>query len=128
MIRRFVYALALTALISQLQACGCDDEGCNDAIVVRVGPELANAEGAELLVDGSVVQRCTSDNGDCQIERSKEFTDFVFVGVAPERAEVRLLDASGRELAAQSVTPEYESHSPNGEDCPPRCETATVQL
>jgi hypothetical protein len=112
----------------------CTMIGCESTLTVSFTSRLPpGSYQIELTAPDSAPCEVTSDGSG---EKSDYCADFGYVHLTPtaliidaakENVSVRILRASVL-VGEGSFTPEYAVHQPNGPDCEPLCQTATVDL
>jgi hypothetical protein len=128
----------------------CTELACNDGLSVAMSPTSSwphgvyrftiEADEAKTICTGTLPlpdcgTRAISCEGDgawvgesgCGLpEREHAFGDVRFSST-PAAVEITVaLDE--RDIVTQAWTPTYETHSPNGPDCPPTCTKGSVRL
>lgn len=126
---------------------GCTDIGCLSSLEFTIaddGGEAGNRDD-EYVVTVTVGERigtCTlvivetaaesersnECTGDVPIElgSTDDFTGFT-INEAPETVHV-VVTLDGATVYDETVTPEYTTSQPNGPDCPPVCQSASVPI
>ncbi len=119
--------------------CGtsCTEEGCHDGVEIWFASPLdASLEfSVSVQADGEQIQCNFAHNGlnSCGdqgvwVQTSGSQVDgFILTGLHPQQLTFAF-SASGNVLASATVNPTYVTQQPNGPDCPPTCENATIKL
>jgi len=127
--RFYLLSLLLAVIISSgCEESGIDDGqvvcthvGCDDGVTVQLSEERPDSLSLTIHVDDnteafdSVI--CTDQVNSCFIRAG---------GITPEKVTVEI--KWGNEEFRQTFSPEYESFQPNGPNCPPDCEIATIDI
>lgn len=99
----------------------CTQIGCDDGVTVQLLEERPDSLSLTIYMDDNseafdfVI--CTDQVSSCFIRAG---------GITPEKVTVEI--KWGNEEFRQTFSPEYESFQPNGPNCPPDCEIATIDI
>lgn len=140
---RVRWALVVTAallLIVPSGGCGgeaCTEIGCNDQLTVRLPDDDWTGSAVELCIGDLCGTVSELDQAEQEIAGA---LDGVIVldageliwrgspGEVGEDAEVRIDVTSDSGGTGTRVAPEWEENRPNGDDCPPVCRVATIEM
>jgi hypothetical protein len=99
----------------------CTEIGCDDGVLVQLSEERPDSLSLTIYVDDnteafdSVI--CTDQVRSCGIRAG---------GITPEKVTVEI--KWDNEEFRQTFSPDYEIFQPNGPNCPPDCEIATIDI
>ena len=109
----------------------CTEIGCDHQISVEASSPLGRVFSVELTIDGATVSVACDIPVDAVGKRGQVtgsttlIVDCVPEGIViydhPEQLTVRFLDEDGTVLGEAALTPDYDSVTPNGEECEPLC-------
>jgi hypothetical protein len=97
----------------------CTTAGCDTGLIVQLSARSVVPFRVEAIADG--VTRVFDCPDPTQCGDLAFFADFT-----PARVTVRVTTPSG--TVAQTSSPSYATHRPNGDDCSPVCRTAVVRV
>ncbi len=156
MLKRFVWGWGMWIGAAMTLATGCDggafggactQAGCTDGLTVDVVAEGGTfAEGTyELFINAATIPECTftvsNDPAECangHCVATEDCNALYLVGVEGNddvvMAQFPILEGpfnlnvvfNGGHLGESVLEAQYETFSPNGEDCGPTCRSATV--
>lgn len=98
----------------------CTLIGCDDGLAVEIAGDRDGP--VQIRVEAPDQETRTFECSDASV-RCGTFLG----GFTPSEVTVVVIDAGGQETA-RTLTPTYETTYPNGPDCPPGCEQATVRM
>lgn len=122
----------LTVLLAVILTSGCNDReigggqvcteiGCDDGFSVQLLEERPDSLSLTIYLNDDTEAFdtiiCTNHESSCVLRAGGMTPKTVTVEIEWDSEEFR-----------QTFTPEYESYQPNGPDCPPVCEIATIKI
>jgi hypothetical protein len=152
--KRFLVAL-LALSVPALLGCGGDELGgectligCADGLTIEFLQQQPGAYTVELVADGETItcnatlplpacselpsESCSRSDvtlfqSGCGLEPLHHSINGVSFTGNPSTVEIRV-ERDGTEVASDTFEPAYQRSAPNGEECGPICNNATVTL
>lgn len=130
-------------------AGGCTQIGCEDGLTIEFSAKQPGAYTFDIVADGQTITcnatlplpPCSSpptpncsvagvsltESGCALVPSAHSLEGLYFYDMHPKSVEVTVL-RDGAEVARQTFAPAYKTVAPNGVECGPVCEQATVSL
>lgn len=131
--------LALSA--TGLAASGCESQsctliGCHDGLIVDLSHRLVEGDYRVTVTSPDEVAQCdirvTADSNleafSCDSETVHLHPQWFALSTHPESVEISITRVETDVNVTEQFEADYEKHSPNGDQCGPVCNVATVEF
>ena len=117
----------------------CNHIGCWDHVEVDLVPEITATYDVSLVLDGEAgAFTCESNGGVDWVVRDVVGSAAsvhsgcsglgFWLGATPESVEITVAAQDGSWSGSANLSPTYQTHKPNGPDCPPSCRVARLTI
>jgi hypothetical protein len=127
-VRRIAHQLAILvsvfacSIFNPIEACTLI--GCTSGLSVQLNPLPSGTFRVEVSVGGFGAPNQSLYTFDCNASPCP--VNVFFPGLVINHGFVRVTTSAGAKVT--EIHPIYESHRPNGADCPPDCRQATIAV